>query len=184
MSADVKKILRLSFILFLICAITAGILGVVNEVTKERIYLQKNAKTIEAYAAVLPAERYEELSFDRSAFPTVDSVSKAANDAGYVVQTTVSGAQGSITMVAGVDKDFLCTGISIIEHSETSGLGANAASSGEVGVNFRAQFVGQGEDIALSKAGGSIEALTGATITSNAVTEAVATSIAVVKSLG
>ncbi len=183
MNGDMKKILKLTFILFLICAITAGILGVVNEVTRDRIYLQKNAKTIEAYSAVLASERYEELSFDRAAFPTVDTVSKADNGKGYVVQSTFSGAQGSITMVVGVDNDFLCTGISIIEHSETSGLGANAASSSEVGVKFREQFIGQGEDIALAKSGGSIEALTGATITSNAVTEATATSIAVVKSV-
>ena len=134
-----KKILKLTFILFLICAITAGILGGINE---------------------------------------------ASNGAGHVVVSTFSGAQGSITMAVGVDTDYKCTGISIIEHSETSGLGANAASSAEVGVKFREQFIGQGEDIALSKAGGSIEALTGATITSNAVTEATATSIAVVKSLG
>lgn len=184
MNGESKKILKLTFILFLICAVTAGVLGVVNEVTKDRIYMQKNAKTIEAYSAVLASERYEELIFDKDAFPTVDVVSKASNGEGWVVQTTFSGAQGSITMVAGVDNDYKCTGISIIEHSETSGLGANAASTAEVGVNFRAQFIGQGEDIALAGAGGSIEALTGATITSEAVTKATATSIAVVKSLG
>ena len=83
-----------------------------------------------------------------------------------------------------MDNDYKCTGISVIEHSETSGLGANAASTGEVGVNFRQQFVGQDESIALSNAGGSIDALTGATITSRAITEAVATSIQAVKSLG
>ena len=53
---------------------------------------------------------------------------KASNGSGYVVQTTFSGAQGSITMVVGVDNDYKCTGISIISHSETSGLGAIAAS--------------------------------------------------------
>ena len=84
----------------------------------------------------------------------------------------------------GVSPDFTCTGISVIEHSETSGLGANAASTGEVGVNFRKQFVGQDESIALANAGGSIDALTGATITSRAITGAVAESIRVVKSLG
>lgn len=183
MNGESKKILKLTFILFLICAVTAGVLGVVNEVTKDRIYMQKNAKTIEAYSAVLASERYEELTFDKDAFPTVDVVSKASNGEGWVVQTTFSGAQGSITMVAGVDNDYKCTGISIIEHSETSGLGANAASTAEVGVNFRAQFVGQGEDIALSKSGGEIDSLTGATITSNAVTEATAVSIKVVKSV-
>ena len=75
-------------------------------------------------------------------------------------------------------------GISIINHSETSGLGANAAADSEIGRNFRSQFIGQGEDIALAKNGGEIDHLTGATITSNAVTGAVATAIQVVKSLG
>ena len=71
----------------------------------------------------------------------------------------------------------------MIEHSETSGLGANAASTAEVGVKFRAQFVGQDETIALSNAGGTIDALTGATITSRSIAGAVAESIRVVKSL-
>ena len=103
---------------------------------------------------------------------------------GYVVTSTFSGAQGSITMACGVGNDLKCTGISIIEHSETSGLGAVAASTSSAGEAFRAQFVGQDESIALSKAGGSIDALAGATITSNAVTNATATSIACVASLG
>ncbi|MBQ9686789.1 MAG: RnfABCDGE type electron transport complex subunit G [Oscillospiraceae bacterium] len=179
-----NKILKLTFILFLICAITAGILGVVNEVTKDRIYAINNAATIAAYSAVLEAEAYEEQEFDGAAFSTVDKVSEAANGSGYVVELTVSGAQGLITLAVGVDNDYKCTGISIITHSETSGLGANAAADSEIGRNFRAQFVGEGEDIALSKSGGNIDALAGATITSNAVTGAVATAIQVVKSLG
>ena len=179
-----NKILKLTFILFLICAITAGILGVVNEVTKDRIYAINNAATIAAYSAVLEAEAYEEQEFDGAAFSTVDKVSEAANGSGHVVELTVSGAQGLITLAVGVDNDYKCTGISIITHSETSGLGANAAADSEIGRNFRAQFVGEGEDIALSKSGGNIDALAGATITSNAVTGAVATAIQVVKSLG
>ena len=179
-----NKILKLTFILFLICAITAGILGGVNELTKDRIYAIQNAATIAAYSAVLEADGYDELDFDAAAFPTVDKVSKATNDAGHVVELTVSGAQGLITLAVGVDNDGLCTGISIINHSETSGLGANAAADSEIGRNFRSQFIGQGEDIALAKNGGEIDHLTGATITSNAVTGAVATAIQVVKSLG
>ena len=179
-----NKILKLTLVLFLVCAIAAGALGVVNELTRGRIEEQQMAKTAEAFSAVLQADKYEEVDFDSAAFPTVDSIHRATNDAGYVVTSTFSGAQGNITLAVGVDNDFKCTGISVIEHSETSGLGANAASTGEVGVNFRAQFVGQGEDIALSKMGGSIDALTGATITSRSITAAVATSIQAVKSLG
>ena len=179
-----KKILKLTLILFLICAIVAGVLGVINEVTKDRIAEQNAIKTARAYASVLASESYEEVDFDRDAFPTVDSINRASNGTGYVVVSTFSGAQGSITMAVGVDNDYRCTGISIISHSETSGLGANAASTSEIGGNFRAQFVGEDETVALKKAGGSIDALTGATITSRAVTNATAVSIAAVKSLG
>ena len=179
-----NKILKLTVILFLICAVVAGVLGGVNELTKDRIYAINNAATIAAYSAVLAADSYDEVEFDAAAYPTVDKVSQASNGAGHVVELTFSGAQGMITMAAGVDTDYKCTGISIISHSETSGLGANAAADSEIGRNFRAQFVGEGEDIALSKSGGHIDALAGATITSNAVTGAVATAIQVVKSLG
>ena len=179
-----NKILKLTFVLFLICAIVAGVLGGVNELTKDRIYAIQNAATIAAYSAVLDAEGYDEVDFDRTAFPVVDKISEATNGAGHVVELTVSGAQGLITLAVGVDTDSKCSGISIIEHSETSGLGANAAADSEIGWNFRAQFVGEGEDIALSKSGGHIDALAGATITSNAVTGAVATAIQAVNSLG
>ena len=178
-----NKILKLAVILFLICAIVAGVLGVVNEMTKDRILEINTQKTIQAFAVVLPASSYSEVEFDKTAYPTVDNVNKADGGEGYVVQETFSGAQGMITMVVGVDKDFKCSGISIIEHSETSGLGANAASSSEIGQNFRAQFIGEDENIALSKAGGNIDALAGATITSRSVTAAVANAILVAKSV-
>ena len=51
-----KKILKLTFILVLVCAIVAGVLGVINELTYERIAEQKRIKTEKAFAAVLPAD--------------------------------------------------------------------------------------------------------------------------------
>lgn len=179
-----NKILKLTLILFLVCAITAGILGVVNEITYQRIEEQQRIKTERAYAAVLPAEGYEEVAFDQDAFPTVDLINRCTDGAGWVVTTTFSGAQGSITMAVGVDPDYKCTGISIIKHSETSGLGANAASSSEKGVNWRAQFVGEDENVAITKMGGHIDALAGATITSRSVANATGVAIRAVESLG
>ena len=178
-----NKILKLALVLLAVSAIVAGVLGIINELTYPVIDAQKQAKTAEAFASVLKADRFDEIEFSNPDFPTVLTVHKAEG-VGYVVTSKFSGAQGNITLAVGVDNDYKCTGISVIEHSETSGLGANAASTGEVGVNFRAQFVGQDESIALSNAGGSIDALTGATITSRAITEAVATSIKAVKTLG
>ena len=178
-----NKSLKLALVLLAVSAVVAGVLGVINELTYPVIDAQKQAKTAEAFSAVLKADRFDEIEFSNPDFPTVLTVHKAEG-VGYVVTSKFSGAQGNITLAVGVDNDYKCTGISVIEHAETSGLGANAASTGEVGVKFREQFVGQDESIALANAGGSIDALTGATITSRAITEAVATSIRAVKSLG
>ena len=178
-----NKIFKLTVVLFLICAIVAAVLGAVNEVTKGPIETQQREKTEKAYKAVLPyADSFTEI--DPAAYSayksTIDKVSQADNGAGYVVETTFSGAQGSITMAVGVDSDGRCSGISIIKHSETSGLGEVAASASERGVSFRNSFIGKDETISL----GDIDAITGATITSKAVTAAVGNVINVVKSLG
>ena len=121
------KIFKLAMVLLLICAIVAGVLGVVNVITADRIAEQRAIKTAKAYAAVLESDSYTDMGIEKTAFPNIDAVAKADNGAGYVVMTTFSGAQGKITMAVGVDNDLKCTGISLISHSETSGLGANAA---------------------------------------------------------
>ena len=77
-------------------------------------------------------------------------------------------------MVVGVGTDGTVTGVSISSMSETSGLGANASKE-----SFRSQFVGKSGVLAVSKDGGEIDALTGATITSRAVTSGVNTALVV-----
>lgn len=94
-----NKIVKLTVVLFLVCAIVAGVLGGVNLITKDKIAEQDRIKTEKAYAAVLVSDNgYTEVSFDKTAFPTVDSINECNNGAGWVVTTTFSGAQGSITM--------------------------------------------------------------------------------------
>ncbi|MBR5095074.1 MAG: RnfABCDGE type electron transport complex subunit G [Oscillospiraceae bacterium] len=194
-----KDILKLSLVLFLICAIVAGVLGAVDMVTRGPIEKYQTDKTNEAYAKVMPVnvaegeEKYSPIDLKALGLQTnVDangqkikilSVSKANDGSGYVVETEFSGAQGTITMVVGVNEALKCTGVSITKHSETSGLGANAASTAEVGVNFRQQFVGVTKLVQLKKAGGTIDALSGATITSRSVTNATAAAISFVETL-
>ena len=181
-----NKIVKLAFVLFVICAVTAGVLGVVYSLTWKQIDYISHQKEYEAYDIVLGSSSgYTTVEdFDKADFPSVDTIVASNDGNGHVVVSTFSGAQGNITMACGVDNDLKCSGISIIEHSETSGLGAVAAAASDAGEAFRAQFIGQDENIALSKAGGSIDALAGATITSTAVTQAVATSIRAVAALG
>ena len=194
-----NKILKLTLVLFLICAIVAGVLGVVDSITRGPIQAYQTNKTNEAYAKVMPvdtaegAEKYIPVDLSALGLATtvnangqkikILSVSQAADGSGYVVETEFSGAQGTIVMVVGVSNSLQCTGISITQHSETSGLGANAASTAEVGVNFRQQFVGADKGVQLKKAGGEIDALSGATITSRSVTNATAAAIEFVEAL-
>lgn len=172
------QVLRLTLILFLVTAITAAALALVNGITKDRIAAQKETATKAAYQEVLAADSYEEVSYDTDAYPTVTKVSSAGG-LGYVVELAFAGAQNTITAVVGVDTSGAVTGVSIISQAETSGLGAKAADA-----SFRDQYIGVLGQAALTKNGGTIEAISGATITSSAVTGAVNTALAVVKSLG
>ena len=99
---------------------------------------------------------------------------------GYVAETEFSGAQGMITMVIGLDNDLTCTGIGVTEHSETSGLGAKAADPTDP---FPQSMVGLTDGAKLSKDGGSVSAISGATLTSRAVVTEIQTVIDAVKSL-
>ena len=158
---------RLTGILFAVAAVTALILGLVNFVTADRIAFLKEEKTAAALREVLPGESYAELPLDgKTVDPRVKTVYESEN--GWVVDSVVSGSQGDIELVVGVDRSYTVTGVSIIESKETAGLGAKASDP-----DWRAQFVGADTDVAVSKDGGTIDALTGATITSRAVTAAV-----------
>ena len=76
------------------------------------------------------------------------------------------------------------TGISIISHTETPGLGAVAGADNAKGDQFRDQFVGLSGELAVSMDGGTIDSITSATITSRAVTEGVNAALSYVLSLG
>lgn len=162
--------------LFAISAICAVLLGLVNNITMGPIEVATQAKTQAAMEAVLPADSYTEVAYT-GGDPLVTKVYQAG-DAGYVVQVAPSGFGGVLDIMVGVNTDGTCSGVSIISHSETSGLGANATKE-----DFRSQFVGK-SNVAVTKDGGEIAALTGATITSRAVCNGVNAAIAAVGTLG
>ena len=79
-------------------------------------------------------------------------------------------------MMVGIDADGRVAGVSIVSHSETASLGANCTRE-----DFRTQFSGAEGTLAVVKDGGTIEALTGATVTSRAVTSGVNLALEFVK---
>ena len=83
-----------------------------------------------------------------------------------------------------MDAEGAISGISIVSHSETPGLGAVAAQANDKGQSFRDQFVGKTGTIAVTKDGGQIEALSGATVSSRAICDAATAALEAVKSVG
>ena len=167
-------------ILLAVAAVVALVLGLVDLLTRDTIRRNAEEKTTQAMQAVLPADSYEAVPLTDDA--GVDAAYKAAGG-GWVVQVTESGSQGSITLMVGVDTDLTCTGISVTQSSETAGLGAIASQASTAGDNFRAQFVGQTYPVAVTKDGGDIDALTGATITSRAISNGVTAALALCETL-
>ncbi len=180
------NIAKLALVLFAVTAITALVLGLVNDVTKDRIAALAVEKTKTAYANVLKADSYAKIDDAYTNDGTITKLS-AAKDAsgtavGYVAETTFSGAQGMVTMVVGLNADKACTGIYVTKSSETSGLGAKASETSPGA--WRDNLVGATDGVALAKDGGTVEAISGATITSRACTKEVQTVITAVSSLG
>lgn len=179
-----KEVLNLTVKLLLICAVVAALLAFVNQVT-EPIIAENNQKSFEkAMAEVLPGgEPFSEVSSDKiqsfnpsESGVSVDAVYKSAGG-GYVVSAVCAeGYGGDITVMVGIDKDFKIHQAKVMSMSETPGLGAKSQTP-----EFINQYNGLGGGIKVVKGGtaseSEIQAISGATITSRAVTKAINTAV-------
>ena len=153
--------------LFLICAAAAGALAYVNSVTAPTIAANNAAAADKARGEVLPAAD----SFEENTAPdgAVYYTGKSGGaTVGYVFTTAAKGYGGDVEIMTGVDAEGKVTGVSILSIEETPGLGMNAKKD-----SFRDQYKGKSGELAVNKDGGEIVAITSATITSRAVTNAV-----------
>ena len=177
--STVMYVLRLALTLLAITAVVAAALAGVNSITAPAIAELNAQKTQEAIELVLPGGG-EEIDF-----PAADLVAKVyKGESGYAVQTTPGGFDNTITMMVGIDNDGKVLGISIIKHTETAGLGAVAAAGTPAGENFRGQFVGASGSVSVTKDGGTMDAITGATITSRAICVGVNAALDCVANMG
>ena len=174
----VQYVLRLTVTLLLITGIVAAALAGVNAITKDAIAANQEKKTQEALAVVLPEAgqlKQVALSGDTGIVSEVYSDGES-----YAVKVLPGGFDGEITMMVGISNGAV-TGISVISHTETPGLGAVAAAQNAKGDAFRGQFVGQS---GLLEIGNQIDAMSGATITSTAVVAGVNAALAYVANMG
>ena len=163
----VMYVLRLAGTLFLIAAVVALALAGVNSVTAPAIEKLNAEKTQEAIAAVLPGGFDTEVTDYTDESGIVSKVYQGAN--GYALEVGPGGFDNTITMMVGVDNEGKVLGISVVSHTETAGLGAVAAANTSAGEAFRGQFVGTSGSVSVTKDGGAMDAITGATITSRAI---------------
>ncbi|MCM1117756.1 MAG: RnfABCDGE type electron transport complex subunit G [bacterium] len=184
---DKRNMLRDAAILFAITLISGLLLGLVYQVTVEPRREQQERKIREAcqtvfadaeqfeeYACVVSSELAQQLAEDGVKLGTVFRAMDAlGNPLGYVIEMTSSeGYGGNITLYAGITNDGILNGVSILNMNETPGLGMRAH---EVLVPQFEQKTAA--DFTYTKTGSQseheIDAISGATITTKAVTNAV-----------
>lgn len=100
-------------------------------------------------------------------------VSVHKGETGFVIETRTYGYAGDITMLVGVSAEGTVTGLVVRHLTETYGLGRNALTD----TDFLAQFLNTSGEAAV---GETVDALTGATVTSKAITRAVNSAVAYV----
>lgn len=181
---EMREMIRMVVTLFAISLICSAILGVVNAVTKDKIAEIEAETRAAAMREVLPeaasftdvsASLTDEFKAENAVTGIFAGAAADGSAAGYAVMAAPRGFGGEIIMIVGVSTEGTVTGVVITEMSETAGLGAKAGDAA-----FLSQFTGKNDSLSVVKgeAGDNqISAITGATITSRAVTDGVRAAI-------
>ncbi len=177
-----NKIVVITLKLLLITLIAGALLGVVNSVTKEPIAEQERKEAEEARRAAFPdavsfeestAKITEDYAIIKSVYTALDV---GGNEIGIVASVVTKGYSSGLNLTVGIGADGTVKGVVVGSHSETPGLGAKATED-----KFRGQYIGKAytEPLTVVKnppsADNEVQAITGATITSRGVTDAVNT---------
>lgn len=176
-----KEILRLGLVLGVISTVSVGLLGTVNELTKPIVANQKEESQQLAMQAILTdANTFEKIDLKQEGVVTevYKGIGKQ-NYVGAVAKITPEGYGGTIEALVGISPEGTVVGIEILSHIETPGLDANASQ-----VSFKDQYKGKVAPLSVVKGNtgeSEISAITGATITTRAITEGVNTAVEVIQ---
>ena len=197
---DPKYIIKLGVTLFVTCVVVAGLLGLVNMVTEDKIAAINWENTQTAMKAVVADPDNTEFSealentdamsaAAKAAGGTLDSVYEVlvgGENAGYAIKVVASGSQGNIEMMVGVDAEGVITGVSIVKNSETAGIGSKVMNNEPTaaGVGVLDQFQGKSAADGALSVGTNVDAISGATVSSKGVTTGVNAALAVAGVMG
>ena len=175
----IRDIIIPTVALVIICGISTGLLAGTNELTKEPIAAAEELSVQISMEAVAPdnAERFEKINIDDKTAKCYRALDKDGNVVSYAISTSAKGYGGTIKVMTGIDINGNIIGINVYDNSqETPGLGAKTSNE-----EFGGQFTGRSADKKFSVTKDSlkypddqtIDAVTGATISSRAVVGAV-----------
>lgn len=166
---------ELVIVLSLVCAVAAFALAGVYEGTKDKIAEEIRKAELEAVDAVLPrSEKLPVKEIKKVKWKDSEiKVYEAKVDSqltGTAVAIEEKGFGGIIKVMMGVDPGEKISGVEIVSHKETPGLGAKVEME-----EFRKQFTGKSLEskLTIKKDGGEVDQITGASISSKAVTRAI-----------
>lgn len=172
-----KRIIIPTVALFVICLVCTLLLALANNVTAPIIDKLAEKNEIDSRMEVLgTAKSFKDGKSGKITYIT--GLNDKNEVEGYVFVTQAKSYGGQIKVMTGVDKDGKVTGVKLLDINDTVGLGMNAKKE-----TFRNQYIGLFDKITVQKNGADkekneIQALTGATISSNAVTDAVNAALA------
>lgn len=158
-----KDIIKPVAVLVCICFVVTALLAYINSVTAPIIKAADEKAAAQARMEVLSDADDFELMNVKKLPECVSEVYKAKNGAGYVFMLTVKGYGGDMKLICGINSDGEIEQTKTLSHSETSGLGSKTAED-----PYRKQYSGKSE-----KTVDEVDAVSGATISSNAYIKAV-----------
>ena len=162
-------------VLLAICIIIPLALSVTNKVTAKKIAELENENSKKNMQSLVSADDFEKCSDGGIEYYTAI---KGGDTAAYIFTESAKGYGGNVSVMTAVKPDGTVAGVAILDVSgETPGLGQNAAKE-----SFYSQYTGLKKVVSLLKNGAKaenneVDAVTGATITSTAVTRAVNTAL-------
>lgn len=163
MKTMLKPIVAIAAIALILFGVVRGFSGIAAA--------NEDKEMNEMLATLLPGDT----SFEWVEYDGEDEAVQAVyqGTSGVVVQTSAYGYAGDIVMLVGVSNEGTVTGLVVRDMQETYGLGSNALTNTE----FLSQYLETAGD---AEIGNNVDAITGATVTSKAVTRAVNSAVAYV----
>ena len=166
-----RETVKLGVRLMLFALVAGLLLAVVNAVTEEPIARNERLKADGSRIAVIGDHDFEALQTDTTGYDAIQSVYAALDDdgqtVGYVYELSSRGYGGDVVLSVGI-RDGAVSGVSVASHAETKGLGTADEAP------FLQSFVG----LTQADAAQGVDAMSGATVSSNAVRGAVSQALA------